>query len=87
MTSLSPPTLKRLPKSLPLEGAVQLELVEGVLIFRASQQVQKRIETLLDRQQETDLTTDEAHELDCYAEVDNYLSFVNRTLRNATLNQ
>ncbi|MEM8639974.1 MAG: hypothetical protein AAGG51_14335 [Cyanobacteria bacterium P01_G01_bin.54] len=80
MTVCPFPKLQRLPESLPLYGAVQLELVEGVLIFRASQLVQQRIETLLDKQQDIDLTPREEQELDCYAEVDDYLSFVNRTL-------
>ncbi|MCM0591159.1 MAG: hypothetical protein ACSI46_21170 [Gloeotrichia echinulata DVL01] len=39
--------LLHLPKSLPLDGAVRIELVEGVPIFRASSLVQGRIEALL----------------------------------------
>ena len=69
---------------MPLDGAVQLELVEGVVIFRASRQVQERIEVLLDKQQSQGLTAAEEEELDCYGEIDDYLSFVNRTIRNAT---
>lgn len=81
------PVLERLPQSLPLEGAVRLELVEGVLIFRASEGVQARIEALLEKQQAVELTAAEEGELDSYAEVDDYLSFVNRTIRNAALAQ
>lgn len=40
------------------------------------------IETLLDKQQTIQLTESEEKELDCYAEIDDYLSFVNRTIRN-----
>lgn len=78
------PVLQHLPQSMPLDGAVQLELVEGVVIFRASAQVQDRIDILLDKQQSDGLTAAEEEELDCYGEIDDYLSFVNRTIRNAT---
>ncbi len=78
------PVLQHLPQSMPLDSAVQLELVEGVIVFRASAQVQNRIEILLDKQQSDGLTTAEEEELDCYGEIDDYLSFVNRTIRNAT---
>lgn len=77
------PLLQRLPQSVPLDGVVQLELVEGVLIFRASTQVQARIGALLEKQQVDGLTEAEQEELDCYGEMDDYLSFVNRTIRNA----
>ncbi|ANV86591.1 hypothetical protein [Picosynechococcus sp. PCC 7117] len=77
------PVLQRLSNSIPLDGAVQLDLVEGVLIFRASVQVQARVEVLLEKQQSEGLTEAEEEELDCYEEIDDYLSFVNRTVRNA----
>ncbi len=67
---------------LPLEGAVRIELVEGVPIFRASSVVQERIETLLFEQQISQLTPDEEQELDSYEEMDDYLSFLNRIVRN-----
>ena len=41
------PKLHSLPTTLPLEGAVRIELEEGVPIFRASETVQTRIDTLL----------------------------------------
>jgi len=44
------PHLNHLPKTLPLDNAIRIELVEGALIFRASATVQERIETLLDKQ-------------------------------------
>jgi len=77
------PLLQRLPASVPLDGVVQLEWADGVLIFRASAWVQERIEVLLDRLRVEALTEAEAEELECYEEIDNYLSFVNRTIRNA----
>jgi uncharacterized protein YnzC (UPF0291/DUF896 family) len=74
--------LTALPKTLPLDGAVRIELQNGIPIFRASQQVQERIETLLDKRDERSLTEPEEQELDSYAEMDDYLSFVNRMVRN-----
>lgn len=80
------PILQNLPKSLPLNGAVQLELVEGALIFRASDQVQTRIESLLEKQKDMGLTAIEEDELNSYEEIDDYWSFVNRTIRNTISN-
>ncbi|GET36721.1 hypothetical protein [Microseira wollei] len=82
MNALIIPKLNSLPVNVPVEGVVQIELEEGVLIFRASSWLQNRIEELLEKQQETALTPDEEKELDCYEEIDDYLSFVNRTIRN-----
>jgi len=79
------PQLKALPSSLPLEGAVRIELEAGVPIFRASEAVRSRIEELLSKQRETALSAEEEQELDCYEEVDDYLSFVNRTARNLAI--
>jgi hypothetical protein len=76
------PTLKSLPAHLPIDGAVRIELEEGVPIFRVTDGVQARIEELLDRQQDISLTQAEELELDSYEEIDDYLSFVNRTMRN-----
>ena len=81
------PKMQRLPATLPLENAVRLELEEGVPIFRAASPVQARIELLLDKQRESDLTQGENQELDLYEEFDDYLSFVNRTVRNLLLSQ
>jgi hypothetical protein len=74
--------LEHLPNSLPLDGAVRIELVEGVPIFRASTTVIERIETLRSRSYESLLTTDEENELDGYGELDDYLSLVNRIIGN-----
>jgi hypothetical protein len=79
------PPLNALPAFLPLEGAVRIELQSGIPIFRASGNVQSRIESLLDKQKFEGLTELEEQELDAYEEVDDYLSFVNRTIRNLAL--
>jgi hypothetical protein len=79
------PKLQHLPINLPIEGAVRLELEEGVPIFRASSFVQARIDALLAKQQESQLGAEEEQELNCYEEIDDYLSFVNRTVRNLSL--
>ncbi|MBE9116050.1 hypothetical protein IQ249_09100 [Lusitaniella coriacea LEGE 07157] len=87
MTLSTFPKLSALPASLPLDSAIRIELVEGIPIFRASDAVQSRIEVLLNKQQETALSEEEERELDCYEEVDDYLSFVNRTVRNLIVAQ
>ncbi|MEM9220279.1 MAG: hypothetical protein AAGD25_38880 [Cyanobacteria bacterium P01_F01_bin.150] len=79
---LTLPVLHTLPSTLPLEGAIAIELQEGIPIFRASQTVQQRIEALLEQQQTIGLAEAEALELDAYEEMDDYISFVNRTIRN-----
>ncbi|HYW19116.1 MAG TPA: hypothetical protein VE956_07315 [Nodularia sp. (in: cyanobacteria)] len=52
MTTNLPLKFSYLPKSLPLDGAVRIDFVEGVPIFRASSLVQGRIEALLIKQKE-----------------------------------
>jgi hypothetical protein len=83
----SVPALSGLPATLPREGAIEIELEQGVLIFRVSTSVQQRIEDLLEKQRERTLTTVEELELDQYEEVDDYLSFVNRLSRNIVQSQ
>jgi hypothetical protein len=87
MTIALLPKLRTFPDSLPLDGAIAIEFVEGVPIFRASSIVQTRIEALLAKQQDRNLTPEEETELDCYEEIDDYLSFVNRTVRNMSIEQ
>lgn len=82
MTSPVLPTIRNLPSHLATDGAVRIELEEGVLIFRVTDRIQSRIEDLLNRQQEVSLSKAEEQELDSYEEIDDYLSFVNRTMRN-----
>lgn len=82
IVSQSLPTLHRLPATLPVEGAVRLEIEEGVPIFRASSTVQAQIEALLAKQRTSQLSVEEEQELDSYEEIDDYLSFLNRVVRN-----
>ncbi|GAA6615291.1 hypothetical protein [Scytonema sp. NUACC26] len=82
-----PPKLQNLSNNLPIEGAVRIELVEGIPIFRASSKVQDCIEELLIKQKNYPLNSEEERELDLYEEVNDYLSFINRTIRNAFLTQ
>ncbi len=76
------PQLRSLPATLPLEGAVRIELEEGVPVFRASNVIRDRIEDLVIKQRKEGLNKREEEELDRYEEVDDYLSFVNRMMRN-----
>jgi hypothetical protein len=87
MSILLPPQLQILPASLPVEGAVNITVEDGIPIFRASQIVQQRIEALLDKQTDSSLSPEEVAELNRYEEIDDYLSFVNRTIRNLYINQ
>jgi ribosome biogenesis SPOUT family RNA methylase Rps3 len=82
MTILVPPSLQSLPASLSIEGAVSIVIEEGIPIFRASQTIQHRIETLLQKQAEDTLTPEEIDEFDRYQDIDGYLGFVNRTIRS-----
>jgi len=61
---------------------VRIELEEGIPVFRASGSIQARIEALMLKEQAVGLTAQEDEELDRYEEVDDYLSFVNRVVRN-----
>jgi hypothetical protein len=85
MTTEFLPKLNRLPLNLPLDGAVAIELESGIPILRASTVVQNRIDELLTKHQESTLTVEEEREFDGYEEIDDYLSFVNRTIRNIAL--
>jgi hypothetical protein len=78
------PTIRidRLPASFPTEGAVHIELVDGVPMFRASVAVQQRIEHLLDLQREGAFTDADRDELDCYETLDDHFSLLNRLTRN-----
>ena len=77
------PRLHSLPLSLPLEGAISLELEEEVPILRASSLVQKRVQELIVKEREQGLTSQETEEFDGYEEIDDYLSLVNRLIRNS----
>jgi hypothetical protein len=71
-----------LPDKLPSAGVIELELEQGVLVLRVSEAVQDQIESLLHKQRAEALTEAEAQELRQYEEMDDYLSFLNRLMRN-----
>ncbi len=79
------PRLRELPTTLPDEGAINIVLVEGIPIFRASTRVQRRVELLLAKHKADGLSAKETEELDRYQDVDDYLSYLNRLIRNVTL--
>ena len=76
------PKFHTLPATLPIEGAIRIEIEEGGPILRASKSVQTRIEELIQKNQDFGLTKKESEELDQYEEIDDYLSFFNRVVRN-----
>lgn len=76
------PRLRKLPESLPRDGAISIELEEGVPVFRASTAVQSRIFALLEKKSASKLTESEGEELDQYEVIDDYLSHLNRIVRN-----
>lgn len=76
------PKLNVLPQMLPLDNVVRIELSEGIPIFRALPWIRERIEDLLEKQQTTALTMAEKRELLQYEELDDFLSLVNRLVRN-----
>ena len=76
------PKFHTLPATLPIEGAIRIEIEEGNPILRASKSVQTRIEELIQKNQDVGLTKKESEELDQYEEIDDYLSFFNRVVRN-----
>lgn len=76
------PNIQRFSQALPLDNIVRVDLQEGIPVLRASARMQKRIQHLLDRAQDGLITPDENNELDRYQEMDDYLSLVNRLVRN-----
>lgn len=87
MATPLPLQLERLPDNFPKESAVSIDLVEGIPIFCASQEIQAKIESLLNKQKDLKLSDREEKELDYYEELDDYLSWINRTIRNLYLTQ
>jgi hypothetical protein len=83
----SVPKLQGLPVSLPREKVVEVDVEQGVMLFRVSKKAQERIEKLLSKQKKTELNESEETELDRYEEIDDYLSFLNRLTRNLAENQ
>ena len=81
------PRLNSLPANVSIDGAVRIELTEGIPILRTSSSVQDRIENLLIKQKESNLDSAEEQELDRYGEIDDYFSFVNHTIITNILSQ
>ena len=79
------PKIRNLPKSLPMESAVRIEISEGIPILKASLPIQNRIEDLLFKQRESSLTEDENKELLLYEELNDYLTFTNLITQNMIL--
>jgi len=79
------PKIRNLPKSLPMESAVRIELSEGIPVFKASLTIQNRIEDLLFKQRENSVTADEEKELLLYEELNDYLTFANLLMQNMIL--
>ena len=88
-TSLKDPLLMPhdMPAALRRDGAINLEVKQGVIILRASKTVQDRIESLLNKQQTAKLTRAEKKELQQYEQIDDYLSLLNRLSRNLAQSQ
>ena len=82
ITQLHLPKLTQLPTSLPVDGAISMVLVQGVPAFRASTAALERLEQLLEKEQTHGLNEAETAELAQYEEVDDYLSYLNRMVRN-----
>ena len=76
------PKLTGLPTSLPQDGSINLVLEQGVPIFRASSAVVGRVAQLLERERSGELSQAETDELGRYEEIDDYLSHLNRVVRN-----
>ena len=68
--------------SLPTDGAISIVLVQGVPAFRASAAVISRVEQLVEKEEQVGLSSTEADELTRYEEIDDYLSHLNRVVRN-----
>jgi hypothetical protein len=77
--------LQTLIAGLPIEHGARLDVSEGVPVFRAPQDVQARVEELLLAQQTRPLSEEERQELDRYEGLDDFLSLVNRLVRNALI--
>ena len=71
-----------LPITLPQNVTLQMRLVDGIPVMKATAVVQARIHQLLDKERQSILSASEQHELDSYEQLDDYLSFMNRVVRN-----
>lgn len=75
-----------LMSALPRGDAIDLIVVEGIPVFRASDRVQRRVDELLEKLKASGLSDAEEKELDQYEELDDFLSLQNRLTRNYYLN-
>ena len=75
------PKLSGLPTGLS-DGAISVVLSEGIPTFRASTKVVERIDSLLEKSRDNSLSTEEVEELKKFEEIDDYLSHLNRVVRN-----
>ncbi len=80
--TMLPVALEELVRALPIEHGARIDLSEGFPVFRAPHEVQARIEALLVAQQSSPLSDEEQRELDRYESLDDFLSLVNRLVRN-----
>ncbi len=78
--------LENLPKDLLKDTAIRLEIEEGVLIFRATEKIQTGIAEQMEKEKNKSLSANEIEEQDAYEEIDDYLSYVNRIIRNSAMN-
>ena len=76
------PKLQNLPDTIPEGGVIKIQLGNGVPIFQASTAVQEQINSLLQKQQTDNLTLIEIEELNRYEHLDDYLSHLNRVVRD-----
>lgn len=76
------PKLSELPTSLPRDGSINLVLEGNVPSFRAAPAVVGRVKQLLERERRGELSRTETDELERYEEFDDYLSHLNRVVRN-----
>lgn len=82
LTTYALPQLHRLPITMPQDGSISMGLEMGAPVFRASTVVQERIEFLLHKNKTTGLAASEDEELDSYEAIDDYLSYLNRIVRD-----
>lgn len=73
------------PSSLMHE--IQLEKVGGWNLFRFSESLQLRMESLLEKKKADEITTDEIDELDAIGELDRIFTHINAMLAAQNANQ
>ena len=60
-----------------IDAGVQMQTVRGLCLFKFSEALQERLETLNERQRDASLTTDEAVELTGILELDRIFTLLN----------